>query len=212
MPNKTFLNLSKEKQKNIIDISIKEFSTYDFETASINRIITELGIAKGSFYRYFNNKEDLYLYVVDYAINIRFDYIIKGIDIDSCDLIEGFRKICYRCLEFDLKNPDYNNLLYRAIETGINLKTQFHKSNIGCDYFDKLVKDAQNKGKINRELNSDLLVYLLLIINYNLERFISRKLGITYDQIAKNGFDQYKKLISEIIDQVTAFISNGVSI
>lgn len=102
-------------------------------------------------------------------------------------------------------------MLNRAVETGYNLKTDFHKLNIGSEYFAKWVREAQDKGQINQGLDSELVVYLLTIINYNLERFISKKLGITYDQILKKGFEHYKKPIGEIIDQVTAFISKGVS-
>lgn len=98
------------------------------------------------------------------------------------------------------------------METGYNFKTQFHKLNIGADYFTRWIKEAQDQKNINQELDPDLLVFFLTIINYNLEKFITKKLGITYNQILKRGFEYYKKPINEIIDQVTTFITKGVSI
>lgn len=67
MPLKTFLNLTEEKQKEIINVCLHEFSLYDYESASLTRIVDKLGIAKGSFYRYFENKQALYLYLIEFS-------------------------------------------------------------------------------------------------------------------------------------------------
>lgn len=65
MPNKTFFNLSDEKRCRIVDAALQEFAAHSFNEASINRIIKNAEIPKGSFYQYFKNKEDLYLYFLD---------------------------------------------------------------------------------------------------------------------------------------------------
>lgn len=61
MPTETFHNLPQEKKQIILDAAKKEFSTVAFHDASINKIIKEAGISRGSFYMYFKDKEDLYL-------------------------------------------------------------------------------------------------------------------------------------------------------
>ena len=62
MPHSTFLNLPEEKKTRIIDASVKEFLNRQYEKASINKIIKSANIPRGSFYQYFENKEDLYFY------------------------------------------------------------------------------------------------------------------------------------------------------
>lgn len=64
VPTETFTNLSAEKQRRIFDAAVLEFSTRRFSEASINQIIKTAGISRGSFYQYFSDKEDLYLYVL----------------------------------------------------------------------------------------------------------------------------------------------------
>ncbi|WP_026477129.1 TetR/AcrR family transcriptional regulator [Alkaliphilus transvaalensis] len=64
MPKDTFYNLIEEKQKKIFSAAVEEFSTKRYSEASINQIIKNAGIPRGSFYQYFENKEDLYLYVL----------------------------------------------------------------------------------------------------------------------------------------------------
>lgn len=59
MPKETFLNLSKEKQNKILNAAKKEFERVSLEQALIKNIVEEAGIARGSFYQYFESKEDL---------------------------------------------------------------------------------------------------------------------------------------------------------
>ena len=65
MPKKTFYNLSLEKQNVIIEAAKKEFSRVPVSEASIANIVTTAGIARGSFYQYFESKEDLFAFVFE---------------------------------------------------------------------------------------------------------------------------------------------------
>ena len=65
MPKQTFYNLKEEKREKIEQALLKEFSNNTFGGASISNIIAEAQIPRGSFYQYFENKED----AVEYIIN-----------------------------------------------------------------------------------------------------------------------------------------------
>ena len=64
MPKDTFLKLSKEKQKKVIDSAKQEFARVPIEEVSIKNIVEQAGIARGSFYQYFESKEDLLIYIL----------------------------------------------------------------------------------------------------------------------------------------------------
>ena len=64
MPSSTFLNLPAEKQEKLFEAATREFSHRPFNEASINQIIKEAGIPRGSFYMYFQDKEDLFRYLL----------------------------------------------------------------------------------------------------------------------------------------------------
>ena len=64
MPKDTFLKLSKEKQKKVIDAAKQEFARVPIEEVSIKNIVEQAGIARGSFYQYFESKEDLLIYIL----------------------------------------------------------------------------------------------------------------------------------------------------
>ena len=65
MPTQTFFNLSKEKRKVLIDAAFKEFSRASLADASIANIIKEACIPRGSFYQYFEDKADIFFYILE---------------------------------------------------------------------------------------------------------------------------------------------------
>lgn len=62
-PSPTFLKVSPHKQQAILDAAIAEFGTYGYHQASINRLVNNLGIAKGSIFQYFGSKQGLFEHV-----------------------------------------------------------------------------------------------------------------------------------------------------
>ncbi len=86
MPTQTFANLPTEKRNRIIQAAKVEFSEYSFYDASINRIIKEAQIPRGSFYRYFENKEDLFLYLLNEYKSDLFNLISSMTDNQASDI------------------------------------------------------------------------------------------------------------------------------
>lgn len=89
MPTQTFFNLPDEKRKKILESAKKEFEQNTFFEASINKIIKEAGISRGSFYMYFENKEDLFLYMMDEFRTLMAHSIIRennGMKMDIFDM------------------------------------------------------------------------------------------------------------------------------
>src|SRR5512142_647668 len=64
MPKQTFFNLPQEKRETILNAAVEEFAEYGLENASTNRIVKNSGIAKGSFYQYFDDKQDVFAYLL----------------------------------------------------------------------------------------------------------------------------------------------------
>jgi AcrR family transcriptional regulator len=67
MARPRFRNLDRDTRHRILETAAEEFAARGFEGTSLNRLIDGLGISKGSFYYYFDDKADLFTTVVDYA-------------------------------------------------------------------------------------------------------------------------------------------------
>ena len=63
MPTERFNKLPEEKKKAIRDAAMEECIRVPFEKVSINKIIQNAGISRGSFYTYFEDKRDLVRYI-----------------------------------------------------------------------------------------------------------------------------------------------------
>ncbi|KRM72965.1 TetR/AcrR family transcriptional regulator [Lacticaseibacillus brantae] len=64
MPKSTFFNLPIEKQNRLLEAARIEFSKQPFADVPISNIIRRAEIPRGSFYQYFEDKEDLYFYLI----------------------------------------------------------------------------------------------------------------------------------------------------
>lgn len=68
-----FEKISEEKKNRIIKAALKEFALKGYEGASTNSIVKEVGISKGMIFHYFENKKNLYLYILDYCAELYFE-------------------------------------------------------------------------------------------------------------------------------------------
>jgi AcrR family transcriptional regulator len=65
MPKSTFFHLTETKRQRLIAAAKAEFSRASLQEASIANIVKLAEIPRGSFYQYFEDKEDLYYYYFD---------------------------------------------------------------------------------------------------------------------------------------------------
>ena len=97
----------------LIEAALSEFSTYSFEESSVNRIIEKAGITKGSFYYRFNNKYELYLYLLKLGNRKKWEFINSDPEINSNsakDIFELFQSQAESGVRFALAHPQYYKL------------------------------------------------------------------------------------------------------
>lgn len=70
MPKDTFFRLPDEKKKRIMEAAVREFLSRPYADTSINKIIKDAEIPRGSFYQYFEDKKDLFLYVIGEQVKV----------------------------------------------------------------------------------------------------------------------------------------------
>ncbi|MFN2781087.1 TetR/AcrR family transcriptional regulator [Bacillus sp. z60-18] len=90
--NTKFNSLKPEKQERIVNAALTQFVQSGYEKASTNEIVKEAQISKGSLFNYFNNKKDLYLYLIDHALKI-IDGIYDEIDLNERDLFKRLSQV-----------------------------------------------------------------------------------------------------------------------
>ena len=88
MPTDTFNKLPEEKKTKVILAAKKEFTRASLKEASIKNIVEEAGIARGSFYQYFKNKDDAFDYFVEESSKRIKEKVVKRISSVHGDIFE----------------------------------------------------------------------------------------------------------------------------
>lgn len=91
MPSERFLNLPEEKKKRIITASLKEFARVSYDEISINRIIQDAEIPRGSFYQYFEDKKDLQTFLLGGFRNRLKEEVQIYLDEEKGDMFSFFK-------------------------------------------------------------------------------------------------------------------------
>ena len=120
MPSDTFFRLPEEKRQRLMDAAWEEFTQVRFSDASINKIIQSARIPRGSFYQYFEDKTDLFSYLVRPLQNHFFDLARQEVTQVKGDLYSAPLRIydrffnsdqqsgldLMRCVQIIQRNPD----------------------------------------------------------------------------------------------------------
>ncbi|KPU26367.1 TetR family transcriptional regulator [Caloranaerobacter sp. TR13] len=165
MPKQTFFNLPEDKKKKIIDAARKEFSRVPIYEASISNIIKNANIPRGSFYQYFENKEDIFFLVIKDFRDMNERKFKKFLVDTNGDLIEAFILLYEQLLHFLTNEEDKNffknaflNMNHRIEQ---NIAPWLRKEN-KRKHLDELVK-LIDLSKLNiKELDDVWIIFRIL--------------------------------------------------
>lgn len=168
MPKDTFYNLNEDKKKKIFDAAVKEFSIRRFSDASINQIIKTAGISRGSFYQYFDGKEDLYLYVVKEISRDKWDALKQaGVEDMEADFFDTIREKIVALFELGKGNPDYAQIVLLQ-EMDDNEFIRKLRGDSTKRWKDIIERDKE-RGLIKPEIDADVMIdmfYNFVLLNY----------------------------------------------
>lgn len=121
-------------KKEVIASAAKElFSTYGFKAVSMDKIAEKSGVAKGTLYLYFKDKEELFHYLLEEFIEEIRD-IFREITSKNLPLCDEIPEVVYRLLLYR-KNQKF---LFRVFKEAHEFKSQMARS--GVRMIDNLVE------------------------------------------------------------------------
>lgn len=161
MPKQTFHNLPPEKKTRFLEIAIAEFAANDYQNASISRIVAQAGIAKGSFYQYFENKAELYRYLLDLGGQEKAALFRATRPEAEQSVFAYLRQLFQAGVAFELSQPELSQIGYRAVK-GDGLPDDFlaEARSGGRAFFTDLVAEGQRQGSIDPTLDPDLAAFI----------------------------------------------------
>lgn len=165
MPTKLFLELSEEKRTKIMNVSMAEFSQYGFENSSTNRIVQNAGISKGSLFKYFQSKDELYFYILDMVT----EELTAGLARETLGLSKDLfeRIVQYAEMEFAwyLRHPEKCRLITAAFTksaTAVYQKVEARYGERGQAIYDGLLEGVDASGlRLDKRKTADMVKWFL---------------------------------------------------
>jgi AcrR family transcriptional regulator len=208
VPKQTFFNLPDEKRDLLIETALEEFAARNYSSASISKIVARAGIAKGSLYQYFEDKQDFYLYLVRFAGQTLLEHIGQTQPPEEgADFFRLLRWQMTASVDAALKHPLHSQLIRRAYSSSLPFRDQLldYGRDVQGAHFRSLVQDAQKKGQLNPDVDPDVAVFMLQAVMDAVGPFLEAKLGQGQGDWLED------PRVEKVFDQVIEILRDGLA-
>ncbi len=161
----TFRHLPPDKQERVLDAALAEFAERGYQAASLNRMVAQAGIAKGSLYQYFPNKEGIFSYIFQYALKL-VRHTLTTVKEETLE--ENFflrlEKSLLAGVTFSREHPRIFSLYLKIqFDKNVPFREEFLAAvrRHATEYFASLVRRARSRGELRPGVHQDAVLFLL---------------------------------------------------
>lgn len=200
MPKPTFFKLTEEKQQILIDAAMREFAGSTFDEVKISTIIKSAKIPRSSFYDYFDDKEDVYLYLLSIIKEKKQTHMAPFLQAESSSFFESLRELLKAGALFAAQYPLYEQMAKKLYEN-----KQFMQKVAGEDQqnvtsiYKELVINGMESGELNPTLDAQFIAECIY------------QLTISFvDGFKDNGDEKISDTINEKTEKLISLLKNGI--
>jgi TetR/AcrR family fatty acid metabolism transcriptional regulator len=147
------------RKEQILKVAERMFSMQGYHETFVEDIIKEAKIGKGTYYRYFKNKEDIYITLLKKVlIGWEEHAFINPVQMKSDNISDLFKELIKRSLEFFAENDDLCNI-YLCVNRGNDelfkpFINRFEKQML--EHISTYLKEGIKLGFVRKDLNIEL--------------------------------------------------------
>jgi AcrR family transcriptional regulator len=161
----TFSNLAEDKQERVLEAALEEFADQGYQQASLNRLVAKAGIAKGSLYQYFPNKEGIFHFVFQKALQqVRRTLVGVKEETQTEDLFTRLEKSLLAGVRFLKEHPRIFSLYLKIqFDRHVPFREEFLAAvrlHAG-EYFGSLLRRARARGELRPGISEGAALFLL---------------------------------------------------
>lgn len=183
-----------ERKNELLEAALDEFTRKNYESASLNTIIKNAGISKGTFYYHFQDKEALYLLLLETANKTKWKFINdhrKEIpcEAEQKDIFEEFKIQAQLAMEFASCFPQYHQLSMMFVRERGNEIYDNAKSKLNLNtpsMMGEIVKRAMKNGEINPRFSEDFTVKIMTHLFMNFDEVFPEEKDFHLEKMVKN--------------------------
>ncbi|MEX3651250.1 MAG: TetR/AcrR family transcriptional regulator [Mycolicibacterium fortuitum] len=169
MPTVTWARLDPARRAAVVEAAEAEFGAHGYSRGSLNVIARKAGVAKGSLFQYFADKRDLYAFIADIGsqrVRAYMEERIRALD-STRPFFEFLTDLLDDWVAYFAEHPQDRSLHAAAsfevdTDARVSVRTVIHRHYL--EVLRPLVRDAQNRGDLRSDVDTDALLSLLLMI------------------------------------------------
>lgn len=188
-PKKAFKRLSDEKKQEFIDKAIDLFLSVPYEDITMRMLNETIGINPATFYRYFDSKDALYLYiyhVITQKTPKNEGYILWETPLSNMDSYTPY---------ISERDRAFLSLVYKIPDHVFQMILDLYKDQELSEIREYLTLD-KSKGKLREDVDIDFLVWLLFTVRNQLYLYVrqnksvdenSKLFNLVFKDLLRNG-------------------------
>lgn len=193
MPKETFFNLSQEKKDNLFYAAYKLFINNRYEDVTIRDLVREANIPIGSFYRYFEDKDDLYIYMIKLGERKVYNELVAQEEYTFSPMMLGTAS--EKLLKRVLSNEEYQfDATFSDAPDQLLQKFYFYEFSKELeDEYKKNLLRLREQEKLREDIDFNFLLHIYKTSMFNIIMYYREK-GITeFDEREKIKNDFFNK-------------------
>ncbi len=174
MPKKSFFRLENTRKEEIYNSALPLYIEHTYEDITMKKVLEYLSMNPGTFYRYFEDKDDLYCYLTHTIVHKRVEFFNQN---NKDFLFDFFISGLFRGYDDKLVEP-LNELEIKFIETFSSvpedLLLKVYSNVLKGESF-PLIKDALRQMRLNGylrpDIDDDMISFMFESMQFNLIMF-----------------------------------------
>jgi AcrR family transcriptional regulator len=188
-------SIKQNKREHILKAAIELFTKKGFEMTNVESIARKAKIAKGTFYNFFDKKEDVLLYFLDKEISKSGDEIERKLG-SAKTIAEELGLVIPSYIKHIFPNKEFTKVLMK--ERVVKIGTGKNKNELVLmQLVTELIDRAKQRNEIRQDIDSRCLAEMI---------FGFYTMYVIY---WANGFIKTKKQCVERINEVISLVING---
>ena len=210
MPRQTFFNLAEPKRARLMDALKAEFAARPYARASVDRVIAAAGVSKGSFYQYFENKDDAYAHLVRELMSARVG--LTGAPAPDAPFEEVLAAIVRGSHDFHLRDPLGWAVLARALaddappvlESDQSVSGGVHRWAVAA------IAAGQASGELRGDVDAETAAWMIERVLLGTPHYVMSRFRVDPERAAVDSSAFDRPEIDRVADEVVALLVSAL--
>ncbi|WP_199563519.1 MULTISPECIES: TetR/AcrR family transcriptional regulator [unclassified Oceanispirochaeta] len=210
--NDSYDRISQEKKDRIISVALDEFATKGFSNANTNVIAEKAGISVGSLFKYFENKENFFLTVINYGVS-QLETVLGSVVASDESLETKLETILRTILSHTRSNENIVKLYNEMTSEGnseLIKRLSSDMETVSAEAYTHVISQAKIAGKIADDIDVRVFAFALDNLFMSLQfsyasEYYKERMKI---YVGEDVFDNDELIIQEMMK----FISRAFSV